>query len=146
MEILILLTVVGRVQPHPRQELLEHDRHLLEALVVLDVVLDQLAARDSQVGLLLDNASVRYTATLLCQVVMWWRESLVHHAAEIVFLFAGLVHIVVEGNVDLELGHLLGDLLLHPFQFGYLLRISLILNLLVVLLEAQVVLRLAKVC
>jgi hypothetical protein len=41
--------VIGGVETHLREELLEHDGNLLEALVILYVVLDQLATGKTQV-------------------------------------------------------------------------------------------------
>ena len=103
--------MIRRVEAHPRQELLQHDRHFLQAFVVLNVVLDQLAAGDSEMRLLLDDAAVRYATALLRQVVVRRSEAWVQQSADFVFFVASLTYVIVERDVYFELRHRGGDLL-----------------------------------
>lgn len=74
-------------------------------------MLDQLAAGNAEMRLLLYYASVRYSAALLGQVVMRRSEARVEQSTDFVFLLTSLAHVVIEGDVYLELRHRFGNLL-----------------------------------
>lgn len=84
--------MIRTVQIHPCQELFEDDGNLLQALVVFDVVFDQLRARQTLVSLLVDveQQSVRDVSSVGLLVL---RRG--------VALLRG-VHVVIEGDVNLQ--------------------------------------------
>lgn len=53
----MLLTMIRRVESHPRKELLQHDCYFFQTLIVLHIILDQLAARQTLMAFILKIAS-----------------------------------------------------------------------------------------